>query len=254
VRHVFVGGLHRSGTSLVHRLLRAHPDVAGLQHTGVWEDEGQHLQQVLPTGRALGGPGRFGFAEGAHLTEASPLATDATRAALLTAWKPHWDSARPTAVEKSPPNLLRFRLLQALFPDAAFVAVVRHPLAVAEATRRMRWVRRLRSTRSVVAHWAFCMDRFERDRSHLRSVRLVRYEDFVAAPEVQFAALLSFLDLPPVPLGEAVRFDANARWEAHWRRERRLRRLKVRGVESLEGRVRPHRYTLRGFGLRARFG
>jgi hypothetical protein len=45
-RLVFIGGLHRSGTSIVHRCLSDHPDVSGFQSTGVWEDEGQHLQSV----------------------------------------------------------------------------------------------------------------------------------------------------------------------------------------------------------------
>ncbi len=254
MKHVFIGGLHRSGTSLVHRLLRAHPDVTGFEGTGVWEDEGQHLQAVLPTGRSLGGPGRFGLAPGAHLTEASPLACPETRGELLAAWAPHWDRDRPVAVEKSPPNLLRFRLLQALFPEARFVAVVRHPVAVAEATRRMRWVRRFRSTRSVVAHWAACMDRFERDRDRLRSVHMVRYEDLVTDPTGPFAALLAFLELAPTPPAEAIRTDANARWEAHWRRTRRLRPLKAVAVESLEGSVRAHGYSIRGFGLRGPIG
>jgi hypothetical protein len=248
VTYVFVGGLHRSGTSLVHRLLRAHPDVSGFEGTGAWEDEGQHLQDVLPTARALGGPGRFGFADGAHLTEASPAVSDATRDALLAAWRPHWDLDRPVLLEKSPPNLIRFRFLRALFPDARLVAVVRHPIAVAEATRRMRWVRRLRSTRSVVEHWAWCMDRFERDRARLGPVHLVRYEEFVADPEARFAELLRFLDLDPAPLGETIHTDANARWEAHWRRTRRLRPGKVKAVEALEHRVRRHGFSIRGFG------
>ena len=45
---VFVGGLHRSGTSLVHRCLASHPAVSGFSDTGVPEDEGQHLQTVYP--------------------------------------------------------------------------------------------------------------------------------------------------------------------------------------------------------------
>ena len=47
---VFVGGLHRSGTSLVHRCLALHPAVSGFSGTGVPEDEGQHLQTVYPAG------------------------------------------------------------------------------------------------------------------------------------------------------------------------------------------------------------
>jgi len=37
-------------------------------------------------------------------------------------------------VEKSPPTRLRTRLFQALFPDAYFVIIIRHPAPVALAT------------------------------------------------------------------------------------------------------------------------
>ena len=56
---VFVGGLHRSGTSLVHRCLAGHPRVSGFRDTGVWEDEGQHLQTVYRPAAAHGGPGQI---------------------------------------------------------------------------------------------------------------------------------------------------------------------------------------------------
>ena len=34
-------------------------------------------------------------------------------------------------VEKSPPNIVRMRYLQALFPRASFVMILRHPVVVA---------------------------------------------------------------------------------------------------------------------------
>ena len=244
---VFVGGVHRSGTSLVHRLLRGHPEISGFADTGVWEDEGQHLQDVLPTGRQLGGPGRWGYADGAPLTEASALTRPETRDGLWAAWSPRWDLGKPVLVEKSPPNLLRFRLLRALWPDARLVAVVRHPIAVAESTRRMRPRRRLRSTASVVAHWAECMDRFEQDRARLPDVHVVRFEELAADPEAVWGALQDYVGVARAPASEAVRPDADARWEAHWARTRALRPLKARCVEGLEHRVRRHGYTLRGF-------
>ena len=60
-RLLFVGGLHRSGTSLVHRCLTRHPEVTGFSDTGVPEDEGQHLQTLYAPAYAHGGPGRFGL-------------------------------------------------------------------------------------------------------------------------------------------------------------------------------------------------
>ena len=59
-RFVFLAGLHRSGTTLLARLLAAHPEISGFSGTGEPADEGQHLQSVYPAARVYGGPGRFG--------------------------------------------------------------------------------------------------------------------------------------------------------------------------------------------------
>ena len=88
-RLVFVGGLHRSGTSLVHGCLAAHPDATGFSGTGVPEDEGQHLQTVYRPDHRFGGAGIFGLRAGAHLTERSPLASAESRDRLLAEWGPH---------------------------------------------------------------------------------------------------------------------------------------------------------------------
>lgn len=211
---LFIGGLHRSGTSLIHRVLRAHPDAAGFHDTHVPEDEGQHLQDVFPPALVHGGPGRFAFDPAARLTERSPLLTPDNRARLLDQWGKYADLKAGVFLEKSPPNLIRMRFFQAMFPAARFIVVVRHPIPVAYATRKMS-----RSTVvEMIFHWcvahAICLE----DLRHIGSVAILRYEDLVAKPEEWLATVQRFAGLSPQAPAEAIA-DSNqtyfANWEAH---------------------------------------
>jgi len=76
---VFLAGLHRSGTTLLARLLTAHPQISGFSGTDAPADEGQHLQSVYPSDHEYGRPGRFGFSPEMHLTESSPLVSEKRR-------------------------------------------------------------------------------------------------------------------------------------------------------------------------------
>ena len=246
-RYVFVGGLHGSGTSLVHRWLRAHPAVSGFSGTGVPQDEGQHLQRLLPTARSLGGRGRFGFALQAHLTEKSELAVPSAAAELLADWEAHWPGDREIRVEKSPPNMLRFRLLQSLFPGALCVLVVRHPLAVAASTRKKGRLSRFRSRRALVEHWLHCHETFARDRPSLQHLVVLRYEDLVVAPETGLDSVFSALGQPGIPAPEAVDLTrdraAAGQWATRLGRGPRPSRLL-----KLEARALAWGYSLEGFG------
>lgn len=178
-RWLFIGGLHRSGTSIVHQLLREHSGTSGFENTGVPEDEGQHLQSVFPPAHALGGPGGFAFDARAHLTGDSPLATPEHRARLLREWGAYYDLDKPVLLEKSPPNLVRARYFQSLFPNASFLFIVRHPVAVALATRK--WTDA--SLLELLLHWHAAYSIMQMDLPHLRRYAVMRYEDLVAAPQ-----------------------------------------------------------------------
>jgi len=228
-RLTFIGGLHRSGTSLVHRCLSDHPDISGFQDTGVAEDEGQHLQSVYLPASAYGGPGLFGLHREAYLDESSSLATQDNALRILAEWSQYWDLDRPILVEKSPPNLIRTRFLQALFPRARFVVVLRHPIAVGYATQKwtsflpvlrslgvsdrpllQRWIHTL------VEHWLMCYEAFEADRAALERVHVLRYESFVADPQGHMDQLCRFLDLSPTTVTREIRQGVNDRYWARW--------------------------------------
>lgn len=243
-RYVFVCGLHRSGTSLLVRCLREHPEISTFQDTGVPEDEGQHLQDVYPTARALGGPGRFGFDPNSHMTETSPLMSDHSRDALNQSWGRYWDLSKPVLLEKSPPNLVRTRFLQALFPESAFLIITRHPVAVACATRK--WNPAAISVH--VRHWLTCHETFAADAPHLARKLVLRYEDLVARPGPLLERVYAFLELKPVPCNVPIAAGLNERYIGQWNRGVRgaVARLSLRVTgRRLEARIRRFGYSLR---------
>ncbi len=220
-RLVFVGGLHRSGTSALARVLAEHPEISGLAETGVEEDEGQHLQRVYPPAKAYGGPGRFAEAGRAHLTESSELVSPESASELSRAWAPYWDMSRPLLVEKSPPNLIMGRFLQELFPGSRLVVVLRHPVVVALST--VKW-RRLASRRwwryttvhSLVRHWFRAYDLLREDAPHLGRLHVLRYEDLLADPSAELARLQEFLGLATPLASQSFVAGHSDRYQQRW--------------------------------------
>jgi hypothetical protein len=241
-RIIFVGGLHRSGTSILARALCLHPSVNGFSNTGAFEDEGQHLQTVVPPDSALGGPGEFAFAREAHLTESSPLVSGETRERLTAEWSPYWDLTKPVLVEKSPPNLVRTRFFAALFPNAVFVNILRHPVAVAYATKK--WNKA--PLASHFRHWLHAHQILAADLPRLERQIVVRYEEFVRAPQAVVDRVWTLLGVPPGPAVRGVLGDANGTYFARWESSdpiQRARRTFL--VRRFEPQMRAFGYSLR---------
>lgn len=178
-RYVFVGGLHRSGTSLTARLIGGLPGVGSIEDAPVPENEGVYLQGAIPHDRLSGQPMAFATDPAQHLTETSRFNTQATAERLHAEWDPWYPPDTRWRVEKSPVNLTRMRLLQQMFPLSQFIVVIRHPEAVAAAVAK--WMDR--PAPDLIDHWVQAHMRLLDDVARLHRVMVLRYEDLVARPD-----------------------------------------------------------------------
>lgn len=249
-RFIFVCGLHRSGTSVLFRSLRDHPEVSGFQGTPSPEDEGMHLQTVyLPSGR-YGGAGQFGFHPDAHLTESSTLVSEENRQKLFSEWSRYWDLNKTYLLEKSPPNIIRTRFLRAMFPNSYFIIVLRHPLAVSYATQK--WYRKYkvnwRGFPRIFEHWLVCHEIFQADQKHLNNSFVVRYEEFVAEPYRWVNEMYHFLGLRDFSTSQNILSDVNQKYFEIWNKKLSglfSGAINRRIIERYEERVRCFGYSLK---------
>ena len=211
-KFIFICGLHRSGTTLVHRILKNHPYISGLNDNGnIRDEEGQHHQTVYPCDEYFGilknygalfgkyripvGVGRFAFDKNAHLTETSALATKENGEKLFQDWSKHWDLAKPFLIEKSPPNIIMARFLQKIFPNSYFIVITRHPIATSLASKKWKIFETLPT---LIRHWLEAHKIYNEDKSHIKNVLEFRYEDFVCSPKEHLERIYKFLNIPYV--------------------------------------------------------
>jgi hypothetical protein len=161
MKYVFVGGLHRSGTTTLGSLIARSCGYGSFKDTKSLMDEGQRLQSVLPTDQAYGGIGELCL-----WYKARGEIVDAGRIdAMLREWA--IDPQARGFVEKSPINFLRIRALAAALEDAHFFVIVRHPMAVLLASQK--WSR---------VSPALCMANC---RCHFREVRALMQDPALAS-------------------------------------------------------------------------
>ena len=252
---VFLGGLHRSGTTLLFRMLREHPAISGFannQNAEEWlaaEDEGQYLQSVYPQAIFWGGPGKFAFSPDAHLTEQSGLLTVENKAKLAVQWFPYWDLSKHFLLEKSPPNLIWTRFLQSAFPNTSFVIIERHPVAVSLATEKWSPT----GLPSLVEHWLAAHETFAADLPHLRRIMTIKYETLVSDPASTLRQIYAFLGMEPHPTTFAATTEHNQRYFAQWaelKKNPETSPVIERIIERLEARVRAFGYSLQDLEVR----
>ncbi|MFW6129532.1 MAG: sulfotransferase [Atribacterota bacterium] len=217
-KFVFICGLHKSGTSILHKMLREHPRISGFKNTGVPEDEGQHLQTVFSTALPYGGPGKFAFFKKARLNEKSPLVTEENKNKLFNQWKKYWNLEKDILLEKSPINLLRTRFLQEMFENSYFIIIKRHPIAVSYATRKWwRWF--IYTWKSLIKHWVTAYEIFEQDKEFLNNYYVVKYEDITKDTHKEMGKICSFIGIENFSIEMKMRSDINRRYFNRWKKD-----------------------------------
>lgn len=244
---IFIGGHHRSGTSLLHEIIREHPLVSGFSKTGVSEDEGQHLQSVFKAAIAFGGPGKYIFDKNSYMNEHHELATEQSARRIMEQWGEYYDQECPHFIEKSPPNIIRTRFFQKLFPNSKFIIILRHPIAVAFATKK-KW-RKTSSIKSLVEHSLRGYEIFMEDMPYLNNVYVIRYEDFVCNPQEEINKIYEFLCLEKIPIQHEVRSDINNKYFSMWRKNRKSlwQRFRFSIDNELEKRANRFGYSIKNY-------
>ncbi|MDQ1705939.1 MAG: hypothetical protein QOF18_2305 [Frankiaceae bacterium] len=187
-RHlVVVVGSGRSGTTWLHRLLTAHPAVTGTDDGETW---------------MFNGVGRFWQAH--QRDGAAGLGAWLPADALLTALRACCDALleagrhnlRPDAthfVEKTPAHVWQLPLLARLYPDAAYVHLLRDGRDVALSLSRVEGSER--GPGPAAAAWAAAVRAVRAAAPALTRFTEVRYERLLAAPVDEAGRVIRWLGL-----------------------------------------------------------
>lgn len=245
-KHIFIVGLHRSGTTLLADYLKEHAEISGFENTGFPMNEGQFLQTVFPIAKVFGGPGKFGFDKRSHLTENSSNLTSTNKIKLHNEWNIHWDLSKNYLLEKSPPSLLKTRFLQEIFPNSYFIYIKRDPIAVSYATQKM-------STSSIISllkHWIKCNEIFIKDSVYLNHLHTITYEDLVMKPSKTISAIYKFLELThatdQIDLADKIDENINKKYFSLWEEEyNKFSWFEKINLEIINYKLKKFKYTLK---------
>ena len=215
-KFIFISGLHRSGTSLFYKILNEQENFSGLTNTNEIEDEGQFVQSVYLPAYKFGGVGKFGFNEESQLNETSILINEKNRQKLFKEWSRFWNTEKKYLVEKSPPNIIRTRFLQEMFPNSYFINITRHPIATSLATKK--WSKT--SLDSLIDHWIVCHKIYKKDKKNLiRSINF-KYEDLIDNPEKILKTISNFLKIKIINSDIEIRKGINQKYFKMWEKKK----------------------------------
>lgn len=183
---VFIVGCYNSGTTLLHDVLASLPDVAHLPR------EGQYCTDQLLV------PSTVGLARSWALSpERFTMDATAANAPDIDRLQRQWCNLmtapeRKIYLEKSIPNAARIPWLNAVFPNASFIGIVRNGYVVAEGIRR----KADRPLAQGARQWAISNAIMLHDLNSVERSHVISYEDFTESPARVTKELLRFLEIP----------------------------------------------------------
>ncbi|HET6380044.1 MAG TPA: sulfotransferase [candidate division Zixibacteria bacterium] len=214
---IFVGGLDRTGTSLMYALLASHPDVAMSRRTNWWTyfyDRFGDLRDDKNLDRCLSVMARYRrhrkLEPDFEQLRRDFVGGQRTYGRLFALLKEQHAErlGRPRWGDKSLHTERYADLVLREFADARILHMVRDPRDRYASVIR-RWKRVRGGVGAGTAAWLASVRLAERNTSnHPERYRIVRYEDLVTDPEGVVRDLCRFLDLPFVPAMLGLEGDA----------------------------------------------
>ncbi len=136
---IFIGGVPRSGTTLIQRTLDAHPKITG-------GPEFDHLVEVVRLFEIINKGTYTGRLQYFFSTNKLKIIFQHLILNLLNS-NEYKDSKITCISEKTPRNIFAFKLLQEIFPKAKFICTVRDPRAIVFSMINVRKKMRLSTNR-----------------------------------------------------------------------------------------------------------
>jgi len=242
-KFIFICGLHRSGTSLLYKILNEQSNISALTNTNEIEDEGQFVQSVYKPAYKFGGVGRFGFNKDAELNEKSKLINKKNRKKLYDEWSRYWDTDKEFLLEKSPINIIRTRFLQAMFPNSYFINIKRHPIATSLATKK--WSKT--SLDSLINHWITCHKKLNHDKIKISRIIDIKYEDLIENTDNVLQLISNFLETEITSPKTQIRQGINIKYFNIWERKKKsiLKRNNMKKIiKKYEDEINVFNYSL----------
>lgn len=216
-RLVFIIGAPRSGTTMLERILSSHSMVQGgpephlitpLAHLGVYDKV-----EKAPYDHILAAEAQKLFVSQLPNKEADYWEACRAYCDLLYGRFLQAKGNKPICLDKTPAYALVLPFLEHIYPDAGYIVLARHPLAVFSSFANSFFDGNYQIAHDynpILERYVPAMANFLR--STLTTKIHIRYEDLVKGPELWFEKICAYLEIPFEP--EAIEYGRTATDEA----------------------------------------